>query len=422
MSGTPPDPESGFTEPESSPVTSPPGSFFGEDTFDGDLGLLTDLQTAAPPPSPDHPLDYSDVDLDLSLPFLFDVSGSSPSDTASSSSSSTITMPDTDDKISASQINSISTYTGVMGAEAELFVDSVNRSRHVFSWSDQDTARAAQQKLSGTASSWLKHQARLGTVYAAWDGDAGLQQALLKRFLTGRTLAASVGGLAELQQGQRSNESVSEFVERLSAALDKKNFETSAAEKAQQAYITSFRAELTKYLLHGLRDEFKVRVIGVPNAPEELQDIIDICTRAEEEKASIAIVHNISSGSSINKVHNMPSKPQARQRGACFTCGSTQHWADRCPQRRRSQGQARPARGGRGNPSQGNSGRSGGWTNPSRQSGPTNATPDMTNRRFPRQTPFPAYKVNQVIDGSDPPQREEETEISYAGNGGEERV
>ena len=83
--------------------------------------------------------------------------------------------PAQDEKITAGQINTISNYSGAMGIEAETFVDAIDRAKGVFQWSDAETAKGAQQKLSGTASNWLKHMRRLGkTGHAQGGGEIGL--------------------------------------------------------------------------------------------------------------------------------------------------------------------------------------------------------------------------------------------------------
>ena len=443
-------PESGIDPGSSSPVLpSSPDPFLEARDFDDDAHHLFDLTDPTEPHSPDDDADPPQDD-DAAHPDPTNVAppdddnpSRSPSPSPSPSPPPSATMAnDPPKKPTAAQINSINAYAGVMGAEAELFVDSVNRAMSVYAWTDEDTACAAMQRMLGTASSWLKHLSRLGTTFTKWEGANGLKHAILDRFLTGRTLAASVGGLAELQQAQRANESVAEFVERLSAALDKKNFDVSDADKKKAAYITTFKGELVKYLLHGLRDEFKTRVIGVPNAPEDLKTIVEVCKRAEEEKSSLAVVHAISSGNNkpvtVNQVSQGQSKNAARRKGACFTCGSTSHWADRCPQNnRRRGGGGRNGRGGgggggqggqqqgRGNPSAGNYGRSGGWTNPNRNNGPGNATPYQPQR----QGRFEGQQIRQVQDDAayQPQQPQQlnngnQYEFNYSGNADEDRA
>ena len=458
-------PESGIDPGSSSPVLpSSPDPFLEERDFDDDAHFLFDLtdpaehhanpadhhlegqSTPSPPPSdspspspspppqaPPPPPPSPPPPPHPNMPVVPAGQAGNPNPAPA---------PAADKKPTAAQINSITAFSGVMGQEAELFVDSVNRAKTVYAWTDEDTASAAMQKMTGSASSWLKHLSRLGTEFETWETNAGLKKALLERFLTGRTLAASVGGLAELQQGQRATESVAEFVERLSAALDKKNFDVTEANKKTANYIARFKAELVKYLLHGLREEFKTRVIGVPNAPEDLETIVSVCKRAEEEKSSLAVVHAISSDKgqgkvnqvSVNQVNQAQSKNAARRKGACFTCGSQSHWADRCPQNNRRRGGRGGQgggggfqggqQGGRGNPSAGNSGRSGGWTNPNRNNGPTNAIPYQQGqpRRQSRSGGGQAY-VRQVQE--DPQQSYDDGnqvyEYNYSGNAGEGR-
>lgn len=276
-----------------------------------------------------------------------------------------IIMPDA---MKAAEINTISVFSGEKGPDAERFMDAVDRAKNAFQWSQQDTARAAQQRMTGVASQWIKYNARLGTTFAGWNeaADNGncLRDFLEKRFVTGRTLAASIGGLAELQQAQKSMESTSEFVERLSSALDRKNYEITDAVKDTQAYRTSFKAELVKYLLHGLRDDLKGRVIGVPNAPTELNAILDICSKAEEEQLSKQHIAAISQEpnelpvqtrdvTAINTARSKANDPDRFKKFPCNVCKKLGHWANTCsqkPNRRQtnSRGNGNPSRGGRG--------------------------------------------------------------------------
>ena len=285
----------------------------------------------------------------------------------------------------AAEINTISVFSGEKGPDAERFMDAVDRAKNAFQWSQADTARAAQQRMTGVASQWIKYNARLGVLFEAWSEAANnekcLRDAMEKRFITGRTLAASIGGLAELQQAQKSMESTSEFVERLSAALDRKNYDVSDTDKQAAAYRTSFTAELVKYLLHGLRDDLKSRVIGVPNAPTELSVILDICTKAEEEHISKQHIAAISQETKpepptqtkeVNAVASGKSRstdPDRFKKFPCNVCKKLGHWANTCSQKPKRQpnprgnnngNNSRPRgrggwRGGRGGGQQGGS-------------------------------------------------------------------
>ena len=218
--------------------------------------------------------------------------------------------------------------------------------------------------VTGTASQWIKYNARLGIEFTGWTTAAGggncLRDFMEKRFVTGRTLAASIGGLAELQQAQKSMESTSEFVERIAAALDRKNYETSDEDKKTADYRTTFKAELVKYLLHGLQDDLKSRVIGVPGAPVELADILEICTKAEEEHVSKQNVSQISvdkqdspDTKEVNALSTARSKaadPDRFKKFPCNVCKKLGHWANTCsqkPQRKQTPGKS-PGPSGRG--------------------------------------------------------------------------
>ncbi len=299
------------------------------------------------------------------------------------------TSPPTADKLSASAINTIAIYSGEKGTDAERFIDSVDRASKVFKWSQTETVGAAQQRMTGLASAWLKHNERLSTIFNSWDeqNEAGnktlLKPALQERFVTGRTLAAAIGGLAELQAPQRSNESTPEFLERLSSALDKKNFDHDDAAKKKAEYKEAFKAELLKYLLHGLRDDLKRRVIGVPNAPETLNEVVAICTKAEEEILAANPVNAISTDSAAPNPQTPKEKkkvsaiqkrsdPDRFKKYPCNICNKLGHWANKCPDKKPKQkpepqprGQWSSFRGGQSS----NFGRGGGFGNRGRAGG-----------------------------------------------------
>ena len=245
-----------------------------------------------------------------------------------------------DNILSASQCATVTLFDGTVGPDAERFIDQVNRAMTAYGWTEAQAVAAAQQRMTGLAASWLQHNDRLGQVYDTWKGDDKLRAAVKNRFVAGKTLAASIGGLAELQQGQKATERVVEFVERLSAALDKKNFEATEAEKAQQVYRDSFEKELLKYVLHGLRADLKPRVIGVPQAPETLKEVIKVCMRAEEEQMSelhVQAATQEKQGEEVNSVHK-GQQPQQRggnrprlQKNQCKFCKGFGHWGRECP-------------------------------------------------------------------------------------------
>ena len=285
-------------------------------------------------------------------------------------------MPD--NILSASQCATVALFDGTVGPDAERFIDQLNRAKTAYGWTEAQAAAAAQQRMTGLAAAWLQHNERLGLTFTAWTGENRLKQAIKERFVAGRTLAASIGGLAELQQGQKSTERVVEFVERLSAALDKKNFDVSDTDKAGEDYRTAFEKELLKYVLHGLREDLKPRVIGVPQAPEDLAGVMQVCMRAEAEQMSELQVQAVQSKQGedpeINTVQRQFGRmnPPSYQRNQCSNCRGYGHYSRECPSsqwRGNQPARGKPATGTRHqtrDPSQNNRRRNGRGSGPAR--------------------------------------------------------
>jgi len=263
-------------------------------------------------------------------------------------------------------------YNGEEGQAALNYIMTVTRAQEMFNWTNAITAQAAAARLEGDAANWLRAEVSMGTDIGVWENvpavvvdpvapaRVGLKQLIRDIFAQTYTTANAVEAVSGLKQ--KHDETASVFYDRVRLSMDRKNFGVTEVIKATQAYKDSFVLDVKTWFLAGLRDELRQRVLGVPNPPAELVDILRVVRSAEAEisakKIPVLRVRDDADQSdeeeTVAAIGARRRRGGARGRGAdrgrgdrpitCFGCGAPGHIARNCPSNASNPGRG----GGRG--------------------------------------------------------------------------
>ena len=212
-----------------------------------------------------------------------------------SESESSSSEDDDDDTMAmnGNQLNAIEAFEGKLDSvKARRFLGQILQGQKMFNWTDGQMAALAQTKMTGEARDWLDGELARGITYTSWDGVAAadgqpaqpsLKKAIEKRFGYVSSVGTAVNAVSNLTQ--KAGENVSAFYDRVSLAMEMKNYDTTDAQKEEQWYKEALKRDTKTYLLCGLRPEFRERVLGVSNPPEAINDILEVLRSAEREYA-----------------------------------------------------------------------------------------------------------------------------------------
>jgi hypothetical protein len=292
--------------------------------------------------------------------------------------------PPTMANITASQINSLTSYDG--STNVELWIEHIERAALQFLWTDPETCQAACAKLIGIASQWLFSQKKLGHRYqdfidfpgaaavaaagghpavAAQDPRGGLRPALIQRFAERVNSLAAVDAVSNLDQA--ATEDVDAFFDRCSIAVDKANYTYTEAQKGTPEYQAQFRGFMFVWFSKGLRPDIRTRVMASPAPPENMADMLTAARKVEMELKRNSEREKTAGVSQINtfqaderRIEELTreldrlrtgNSPPGRNQIQCHCCKGFGHIRWQCPTNK--------PRGGRGQPNSNYRGRGG---------------------------------------------------------------
>ena len=289
------------------------------------------------------------------------------------------------------EINTLDKYDGTEGNPGLTFCAAVDRAMIMFGWTQGQTAGIALSRLTGAAAIWARADTIQARLFTHWNdanaaADAGLREAIIRRFGNVYTMESAVEAIMDLKQ--KTDETVSAFHDRVRLGVDRKNYMVAAADR-DDAFRATMVRDIKMFLLAGLKEELRTRVLGVPNAPDDLEELLTVLRKAEAEMSSkklpvLQVNHeqqlqkHIPSGSvqgenaqlsetndatsttseTVNRVFTRgrgrfsAGAPRGRGRGSiqCYNCSKWGHVMAQCPTRPQNASQPRPfaTRGGRG--------------------------------------------------------------------------
>ena len=243
--------------------------------------------------------------------------------------------------IPGSQLGAIDKFTGEEGLKAENFLATVDRSKAMFVWGDLQTRNAAILRMSDTAQTWIRALETANTLPATWEDPGheadGLKAKIKLRFGLTYTTNNAVEALGQLQQKQA--ETAAAFLDRVRIGLDLKNY--AVVNKQAPAYLAQLTTDTRLFFLAGVKEELRQRVVGVPNAPENMVDILAIVRAAEAEIAAKRVVVNqtqeggqakTSEDSAVNALKTGAAAKGRRdpKTSTCYGCGAIGHFHRDC--------------------------------------------------------------------------------------------
>ena len=244
----------------------------------------------------------------------------------------------------------------------------MDRTKEMYNWTEEQTATLACVKLEGVASLWLRAEEKRKALPTQWNDRqdnnvniVGMRSTLLLRFGRIDTTASAVEAIRDLKQ--MNNESCSAFYDRVGLAMDLKNHDI--ADKNNAAYRVSLERDTKAFMLAGLKEEFRQRVLGVPNPPADLDGIMEVLRAAESElthKKSYLMKMTQESEEEERQVEAIRREAAGgRRQGAnksnlvCYNCQKPGHYKHECMSKSVPRGQPPVyGRAGRANRGRGN--------------------------------------------------------------------
>jgi hypothetical protein len=250
--------------------------------------------------------------------------------------------------VSGSQLNTLQPYDGT--TDVELYFLHLERAEVQYEWTDAELAVAAKQKLTGEAARFIWSQVKLqkpleGYIHAV----NGLKTALRARFGERVNELAAADAVADLKQ--KDGESVDGFFDRVTVAMDRKNFSYTVEQKAHADYLPHFHQDIFTFFGAGLKEYVRSRTLGSAAPPRTAEALLTAARSVEAEflrnnpkKTAVDAVNQVENESDGKtsmekqvealqaelaefKLGGGRSKPPNK----CFKCQGFGHFARECP-------------------------------------------------------------------------------------------
>ena len=242
------------------------------------------------------------------------------------------------------QTATIPLFSGKEGFEVMALINSADRAAVLFGWNDTKTLAAVKTRLTGDALTWLSALIARGKDPTHWKAENQPNDMILSKLLMSRfcpEFSPSMAIQTALSLKQKRDETISCFFDRVVMSISHKNFHL----KGEDHYDDIMNQDIKMFLLLGAREELRNRVVGVPGAPDNVDDILAVMRSAE------TALSNASQSTSFEVHEEKPKQDStfmvARGRGqrgnryapsssrSCWGCGSPTHWMRECPHPRR---------------------------------------------------------------------------------------
>lgn len=190
--------------------------------------------------------------------------------------------------VQGAQLNSIPAFSGVLPFDVEGWLEMIDRCKVQFGWDDWQVAAVVKNKLTAQASVWLRAQEKLENAgFDQWIGHAeGFKFQFEKKYLPAKTEQAAILAISNLSQ--KTQESCSDFFDRVVLAVDKVNHHITDEEKRQAGYRRTFETQVRTFFGAGLKQEVRQIVLGSNQPPVTMHDFRDQAVATEIQLSSRA--------------------------------------------------------------------------------------------------------------------------------------
>lgn len=195
--------------------------------------------------------------------------------------------------INANQLAILGDFKGEEDEDIEIFIGKVELLVQSFNWTPEITASMVQTRLKGNAATWLHSQTKrrnpeLRTWYRVQEEGGvavqvgGMRELLRVRFKEALNERGAVDAVMDLKQ--KKNETVDEFHDRVSLAIDRKNFLYTEAEKATAEYQRKLAQDIYTFFAAGLHEDIAQQALGGPTPPTDEEGLLRAARNAELER------------------------------------------------------------------------------------------------------------------------------------------
>ena len=277
--------------------------------------------------------------------------------------------PDSDDDDMAgrpkgNEINNIPMFDGTT-PDPERWLDAVERVALTFDWADDRIGKAACLRMESKAALWLESLVRTDKMRDLTGGDyATFKRVFLARFKPLDEAIKATEAIMGLTM--RSGESVTEFADRITIGIEKKNATWDDATKRTREYKANRQLDMFTFMCAGLDNSLRRVVMGGSDPPTNYADLLKKAVSAE---AALKAKHSIQElvegleGADTNDQKETVDDPNAVKIAAlekqieamkdgikCWHCAEVGHTKKFCPKFKQQQqsGGNRGRGGGRG--------------------------------------------------------------------------
>ena len=207
------------------------------------------------------------------------------------------------------EMSLIPEFKGDGSADPEIWIRRVENTAKTYKWFESAWQSAATLKLTGEALKWLEAITRsMDYPYTHYNGcPAGaddtepelprdpswpkFKAAFFERFRPQDDTIMATNAIMNLRQG--SQEGVHAFYDRCVVAVDKKNFQYTAVQKADPAYRATRDIDLFSFMAAGLRADIRRMALGGQRPARNIAELLQYCMNAEVILTTNHSVHEI---------------------------------------------------------------------------------------------------------------------------------